>query len=121
MPTTTELERLAAAANALRPDWPTRSVLTTLTRDHAHRAYRDLAVALAWVAADPDTKTPARLAESGPWWAATEGGEPTRLPPRRVPCDTHGLPGTDLHCPECIAARPTPDEIARIRAEARTT
>jgi len=120
MPTHNELERLAAAANAMRPEWPTRSVLTVLARDHATRAYRDLAVALAWVAADPNTKTPARLAESGPWWAATTGGEPTRTPPRQLPCETHGPPGTDIHCAECIAALPDPDTVARIRAEVRT-
>jgi len=71
MPTQNELERLAAMANQLRPEWPVRSVLTTLTRDHAARAYRDLAVALTWIACDPETKNPGRLAEDGPWWRAT--------------------------------------------------
>lgn len=71
MPNDRELDRLAGMANALRPDWPTRSVRTVLARDHAARAYADLAVALAVVATDPATQTPARLAESGPWWHAT--------------------------------------------------
>lgn len=120
MPTPNELERLASAANAMRPDWPTRSVLTVLTRDHASRPYRDLAVALAWVAADPHTKTPARLSESGPWWAATEGGEPTRLPPRHIPCDEPGHTGTDLRCPECRASTSDRETIRAIRAAADT-
>lgn len=71
MATKTELERLAAAANALRPDWPAKSVLTYLERDHATKAYRDLAVALAHVAADPETRNPKRLSEPGPWWRLT--------------------------------------------------
>lgn len=66
----TEVERLAAAGNALRPDWPIRSLVTILRR-HEHRAYLDVAVALAWVATDPQTETPGRLDELGPWWAAT--------------------------------------------------
>ena len=62
-------ERLAAAGNALRPDWPVKSIMTALL-DHRDRAYRDVAVALAYIATDPDTRTPARLKESGPWWSA---------------------------------------------------
>lgn len=118
MPTHNELERLAAAANAMRPEWPTSSILTILTRDHANRPHRDLAVALAWIAADTKTKTPARLAESGPWWTATTGGEPTRLPPRHIPCDEPGHTGDIAHCPECIANTATPETIAHIRATA---
>ena len=53
--TKTEAERLAAAANALRPDWPVSSLLTYLSK-HKARAYRDVAVALAWIATDPQTK-----------------------------------------------------------------
>jgi hypothetical protein len=49
MLTKTEAERLAAAAHALRPDWPVSSLLTYLSR-HKASAYRDVAVALAWIA-----------------------------------------------------------------------
>lgn len=71
MATNNEIQRLAGMANALRPDWPARSVASILQRDHGARAYQDLAIALAYVATDPATKTPARLAEAGPWWLAT--------------------------------------------------
>lgn len=64
----TEIERLAAAAHELRPDWPTASLVTWLKADHAHRAYRDVAVALAYVATDSETRTPKRMNETGPWW-----------------------------------------------------
>ena len=88
MPSDTELERLAAMGNALRPEWPTKSLLTHLRNQHAARAYRDLAVALAYIATDPKTLTPARLAENGPWWRTTE--EQTRTPVgRRIPCPFH--------------------------------
>lgn len=80
--TPTELARLAAMGNLLRPEWPTTSLATYLRR-HAHRPYRDVAVALAWVAADPDTKTPARMDGPGPWWAKAEADRAPE-PPRDV-------------------------------------
>lgn len=118
-----EIARLAAAINALRPEWPVKALVTHLTTHHAARPYRDLGLALTWIALDPATRTPARLREHGPWWEACAANREaaTRLPPRHTPCDEPGHTGTDLRCPECIAARPTPDEIARIRAEMRTT
>lgn len=67
----TEIERLAAMGNALRPDWPVRSLLTLIHSSLANRAYRDVAVALAWIACDPTTATPGRLLELGDWWIAT--------------------------------------------------
>lgn len=72
MTTHDERQRLAAMANALRPDWPLKSLYTLLTDDDVlvKRSYRDVAQALAWVGTDPQTKTPARLKEPGPWWGA---------------------------------------------------
>lgn len=88
MPSDTEIERLAAAANAMRPEWPVQSLRTHLTNHHAARPYRDLAVALAYIASDPTTLTPARLKETGPWWRLTE--EQTRTPVgRKIPCPYH--------------------------------
>lgn len=87
MPSKTELERLAHMAHALRPDWPFRSVLTYLEGDHPHRAYRDLAVAIAHIATDPTTQTPRRLGEAGPWWHSTADA-PTSLHAAR--CDRPG-------------------------------
>ena len=82
MATINELERVAAMAVALRPDWVLQSVLTNLKANHGTRPFRDLAVAVAWIATDPDTLTPGRLLEAGPWWAATtpkaEGAKGTR-------------------------------------------
>lgn len=66
----TEITRLVAAAASLRPDWPHSSLLTFITQELAGRPYRDAAVALTWVATDPDTKTPRRVLEAGPWWQA---------------------------------------------------
>lgn len=82
MPTDTELTRLADMAHALRPDWHPRSVRAWLATHVRTRAYRDVAVALAAIACDSTTTTPARLDESGPWWAAAvaAGGTSTPLP-----------------------------------------
>lgn len=67
----TEIARIAAAGNALRPDWPVASLVTLLNRPAlVNRPRRDVAVALAWIAAESDTKTPARILGPGPWWRA---------------------------------------------------
>lgn len=92
----TELARLAAMANLLRPQWPISSVTTWLNQRHAARPYRDVAVALAYVAADPDTKTPARMDGPGPWWVT---GEAVRTPQPPGPSDIcdHGRDVTTCH------------------------
>lgn len=70
-----EAQRLAAMAHALRPDWPTTSLLTLIRKNLIDRPRRDVAVALTWVACETTTHTPARVLETGPWWqaAAVEG------------------------------------------------
>lgn len=108
MLTRTEVERLAAAANALRPDWPLRSLCTFLERDHARRAYRDVAVALAWVATDPKTQTPKRMNELGPWWQAVAGTE--TVGGRHTPCDVEGDAHRSFPKGNCSACRA--DELA---------
>ena len=102
MTTNNELQRLAAMANSLRPEWPVRSLVTHLTEKHADRPYRDLAVALAWIATDPKTKTPARLAEAGPWWTATSMTEGQGPGQSRMRCSEHPEHHAG-HCPDCIA------------------
>lgn len=66
-----DIQRLAAAVNALRPDWPTKSLTTFIAKHLGDRATLDAVVAMAWIAADPKTQTPARVLASGPWWQAT--------------------------------------------------
>lgn len=66
-----ERDRIAAAINALRPDWPTASIRTLIADKLNNRTRRDVAVALAWVACESATKTPARVLEAGPWWHAS--------------------------------------------------
>jgi hypothetical protein len=98
----TEIQRLAHAGNALRPDWPVQSLRTWLER-HSHRAYHDVARALAWVATDPLTRTPRRMDEPGPWWPAHASENNTLAPPKREDwCPTH--PGAWAgNCPGCRA------------------
>lgn len=75
-----EADRIAAAMNQLRPDWPTSSVRTLIRKHLMERPRRDVAVALAWIACEANTSTPARVIEQGPWWraVAVEGSGPTR-------------------------------------------
>jgi hypothetical protein len=72
MATDHELQTVAAAVAAVRPEWPARSVLALLRRDQTlrDRPYRHLLVAAVGVAADPATTTPGRLREHGSWWVA---------------------------------------------------
>lgn len=65
-----EAQRIAAAANALRPDWPTSSVLTLIRKNLMDRPRRDVAVAIAWIACETNTANPARVLAIGPWWKA---------------------------------------------------
>jgi hypothetical protein len=76
-----EVERIAASLNMARPDWP-KQQLKTLLRDEriASRPRRDVFVALAWVASEPNSHTPYRVLEAGPWWraAGVEGAATVR-------------------------------------------
>lgn len=81
-----EAQRIAAAISAARPDWPAASLLTLIRKNLANRPRRDVFVALAWVACEAETKTPARVLEPGPWWRAvvvTDDASKTRdvVPP----------------------------------------
>lgn len=67
-----ERQRIADAMHHLRPDWPTKQLLTLLAHPQlADRPRRDVTVALGWVACEPGTASPYRVLEAGPWWRAT--------------------------------------------------
>jgi len=104
-----DIERIAAAMNQLRPDWPTPSLRTFITKNLATRARRDVCVALAWIACEPNTATPARVLEAGPWWkAAGVTGELTRRHPSAADaCHTCGRTYTGSCCDQ-PTQRPTP-------------
>lgn len=73
MLTRNEIERLASAIHGLRPDWPTPSLVTFIAKRDT-RPLLDLTIELAWVAQLPDTKSPARIDEDGPWKNAVRSG-----------------------------------------------
>lgn len=100
-----EIDRIAAAANQLRPDWPLASVRTLLRKPElANRPRRDVAVALAWIACETNTATPARILEAGPWWkAATTDGSTTHHHVAKVYAMTEGDPREI--CAECSLHR----------------
>lgn len=100
--TPAEIDRIAAAMNCLRPDWPVASLRTLLSRpDLARRGRRDVAVALTWVACESATTTPARVVEAGPWWrAAGVEGDVTHGPPRTAEaCEVCGRHELSCICP----------------------
>lgn len=106
-----EIERVAAAINALRPDWPSASLRTLITNKLGSRPRRDVAVALTWVACDSTTKTPARVLEAGPWWrAAAFDVEHVQRPPRKSEdCPKHPGNWRDS-CHGCAADRLADDD-----------
>ncbi len=108
MLTNDETHRLAAALNALRPDWPVKSLVTFIDANLRPRTYRETAVALTWVASDPQTETPKRVLENGPWWNATraQAGTVSVIPTR---CPEHRQHRA-ASCPEC-AATPVGDPV----------
>lgn len=112
MTTHVERQRLAAMANALRPDWPLNSLYTLLTDDEVlvKRSYRDVALALAWVGTDAATKTPARLSQPGPWWGATTATVKTPAPTAVGHCGKCGV----MHTPQSPCS--PPDERSHGRA-----
>lgn len=100
-----EVDRIAAMANALRPDWPVASLRTLITTKLSHRTRRDLAVALAWVACDSATEKPGRVLEAGPWWLGF-GSEArvARNPKAGEECPKHV--GQFAHaCGPCVSER----------------
>lgn len=123
MPTPVEAARLAAAVNLLRPDWPTASLRTLIDDKHSSRPLHDLAVALAWVATDPGSRTPARINEAGPWWVTPATASQAQLWDVR-PCHRCGcLHLASEDCPT-IAAKPrhspaNPATVTAAAAQAR--
>ena len=121
----TEIERTAKAINGLRPDWPWNSLVTFIETHLSQRAYRDVAVALAYVACEAETRTPKRVLESGPWWHIGPASTRTTEPGIVTYCE-HGRP-SGLRCDDCtpVVERtpPTPEQRAAMHAaiaEAKT-
>lgn len=81
-----ELARLACAVAIHRPDWPEASLRSFLETHLAHRPYLDVAVALTWIAVDPDSRNPGRVLEAGPWWQAASTRD---VPTTRNDCRDH--------------------------------
>ena len=111
-----ETERLAAMANALRPDWPLKSLTTFIVNELTRRTYREVAIALAWIATDPATDTPKRMLEAGPWWNASRAQAATvSVVVTRCAVQGHEhLPAA--RCPACDSRRGEVDHDAGVAA-----
>lgn len=67
-----EATRIAAAINALRPDWARAGIFKLLEHEYLHpRSFESATRALVEVALDPRSVKPTRVLEAGPWWDAT--------------------------------------------------
>ena len=131
-----EIERLARAGNALRPDWPYTSLVTFLTKNAGDRPLWDATRALMWIATEPGAEpgvytneTPRLFTEDGPWWAhqvVISKDAPTPVPIGW--CSLHRCEdSTARPCPHCRADRAQAitdpsqitSRIAAIRAQIR--
>lgn len=93
MATKNEIQTIAAAMHAIRPDWPPRSLATFLEKNLPTRSFHDLAVAGIVVALDQRTKTPHLLLEHGHWWIAATAarGDTNTISLTRAPrCEKEG-------------------------------
>ncbi len=106
MPEQAELERLAGAISMLRPDWPAGSVKRFIAGrpELANRPLRDLGLALFWVATDPESKTPARVLEAGPWWWVLRTDSRTTVPDVRAPACPDHPENPATACADCAAS-----------------
>jgi hypothetical protein len=87
-----EAQRISAAMHVLRPDWPAASILTMIRKNLIDRPRRDVTVALSWIACEPNSHTPARVLESGPWWIAVGvDGTTTNRPGKVDPANRCGV------------------------------
>lgn len=115
-----EVERLARSSNALRPDWRYDSLVTFIETHLGDRPYRDAAVAMTWIATDPETRTPARVLEAGPWWRAVMVDVPVTAVNPASSCPWH--PDQPRSCQCCAADRrqiAAPDQVRQYAAKIR--
>ena len=89
---------IAKAVSYLRPDWTETSLYSLLSNLPAARRdlpARDVMLALAWIAYDPETREPGRLKADGPWWHIAEQAARTQPAPEHLItrwCPTHNRP-----------------------------
>lgn len=83
MLTTSEVTRIARSVVAIRPDWQLNDIYTFIDHRLRDKDFHAVAVASAWVAADPLTKKFVRIESSGPWWNLI--GQPTLLASVEIP------------------------------------
>jgi len=102
-----EAEVIAAAVAIIRPDW-LQSSLVTLMGKYKHKPARDVALALVWIAYDPETTSPGRLDVPGPWWELSRvaGLSDTSALPYydRAPVVSEQHPVTDVETIRAIRA-----------------
>ena len=100
-----DARRIAETANALRPDWPIRSLMTILA-DFRHLDPLDVHLAVVWIAYDSTIDSPAILrATTGPWWRLA----------RQAKLGTPELP--TWRAPEQTTPPASPATITAMRAE----
>jgi hypothetical protein len=90
------MEPVIALIRAIRPEWSQIAIATALTVVGT-RPWQDRLRAIVALAVDPDTHSPGRLNQPGPWWPASPTTQPPRgqwregMPPRDPDVNARGL------------------------------
>lgn len=89
----TEAQRIAAAVNIIRPEWPTGLLMTVLGDTRmVNRPYADAMIALVACALDSKVEKPGRVHNDGNWWAAVTASRPVGVKYKTI---------TDADCAIC--------------------
>lgn len=107
MLTREQATEIADAIHRLRSRWTTDDLIAVMLdpRIRDHRNMRDTASALAWLALDIRTQSPARLFAPGQWWNNAKENPDEQTAPYYRP-----LAWDDCHdCGRAKAAHPTRD------------
>jgi len=99
MLTAAQGQALVALLGQLRRDWGLAGITAALKKASPLGSAAEVAVAACRVAANPDMRTPALIADPGPHWQGLAAG--SRLAPQM--CMTHPEQKAGS-CPECFKA-----------------
>ena len=117
-----EAEKIAEIVGILRPDWPVKSTVGLIGNNLATRPFRDVLLAFVHIATDPESTSPGRILNPGPWW---EIGRPATKPATKTThVPEHPCPDHPQHrswaCPECASDfAPMPDSVRTLLDEVR--
>ena len=90
---------LARFAGCLRTDWDVPGIRAAIHQAKRLGSREDIAIALVELTRRTDLRTPALLADDGPWWHT---GRTPNVRVRETRCDVYGHEYERLPCKACV-------------------